>query len=241
MQMLVASADLMAASSVLYSLLPAEITVSYPKFLGMFLTAQVAGITSHVPGGLGVVEAVLLLTLAPQDPAALMASMFVYRLIYYLLPLVLATMLLAGHEGLERREAVTRYARLFGRWAPSIIPRVLAGTTFAGGVTMLIYGALPRHVGRWHWVADFVPLPVVELSQLFGSVAGMGLLLLARPGRTSGNCVPPIDRAVDRRHRRIVVARLQCRAGTHPGRDAGRAVAVEALFQSSCLTQARKR
>ena len=180
MQMLIASADLMAAAGVLYALLPAEIVVSYPMFLGMFLTAQVAGIMSHVPGGLGVMEAILLHTLAPQDPAAVMGALVVFRLTYYLLPLVLATGLLAGHEASLRWKTVTRYAGWFGRWAPEVVPRVLACTTFASGAALLVYGALPRTVSRWHWLADFVPLPVVEVSQLFGSVAGMGVLLLAR-------------------------------------------------------------
>ena len=58
MQMIIATADLIAAACVLYALLPAGITTPYPQFLGMFLTAQVTGIASHVPGGLGVVEAV---------------------------------------------------------------------------------------------------------------------------------------------------------------------------------------
>jgi len=180
MQMIVATADLVAASAVLYALLPANLSVTYPQFLGVFLTAQFTGIISHVPGGLGVVEAVLLHTLAPQDPAALMSSIVVYRLVYYLLPLVVATALLAGHEGLQRWETVTRYAGWFGRWAPEVVPRLLACTTFAGGAALLIYGALPRTVSRWHWLADFVPLPMIELSHFVGSVAGMGLLLLAR-------------------------------------------------------------
>lgn len=180
LQMLIASADLMAAAGVLYALLPAEIAVSYPMFLGMFLTAQVAGIMSHVPGGLGVMEAILLHTLAPQDPAAVMGALVVFRLTYYLLPLVLAIALLAGHEASLRWQTVTRYAGWFGRWAPEVVPRVLACTTFASGAALLVYGALPRTVSRWHWLADFVPLPVVEFSQLFGSIAGMGLLLLAR-------------------------------------------------------------
>jgi phosphatidylglycerol lysyltransferase len=180
MQMAVATADLVAASGVLYMLLPAGLATSFPQFLGIFLTAQVAGIASHVPGGLGVVEAVLMITLGPENRAALMGSMVVYRAVYYFLPLGLAAGLLAGHEGFQRWQTVTRYAALFGRWAPAIVPRVLACTTFAGGTVMLVYGALPRSVARWHWVADFVPLPVMELSHFVGSIAGMGLLLLAR-------------------------------------------------------------
>ena len=49
-----------------------------------------AGIASHVPGGLGVVEAVLMITLGPENRAALMGSMVVYRACYYFLPLGLA-------------------------------------------------------------------------------------------------------------------------------------------------------
>ena len=109
-----------------------------------------------------------------------MGSMVVYRLTYYLLPLGLATALLAAHEGFERRQTVTRFANLFGRWAPAVVPRVLAFTTFAGGASLLVYGALPRTVSRWHWLAGGMPLPVVEASNFLGSVAGMGLLLLAR-------------------------------------------------------------
>ena len=180
MQMLIATADLMAAAGVLYVLLPAGMSTSYPRFLGIFLMAQGLGIMSHVPGGLGVVEAVLLVSLGPEDRAALMGSMIVYRITYYLLPLGLATLLLAAHEGFERRETMTRFAHLFGRWAPAIVPRVLAFTTFAGGAMLLVYGALPRTVSRWHWLSNAVPLPIVEVSHFLGSIAGVGLLLLAR-------------------------------------------------------------
>ncbi len=180
MQMGIATADLMAAAGVLYVLLPREIEVSYPQFLGIFLSAQFVGIISHVPGGLGVVEAVLLVTLAPQDKAALMGSIVVYRLTYYLLPLGVATALLAAHEGLGRRESLARFAYLFGRWAPAIIPRLLACTTFAAGAALLACNALPRTIGRWHSLSDNVPLPIIELSHFLGSVAGVGLLIIAR-------------------------------------------------------------
>ncbi len=101
MQMIVATADLMCAAGVLYALLPSGIDTPYPRFLGIFLMAQGLGIMSHVPGGLGVVEAVLMVSLGAENKAALMGSMVVYRIIYYLLPLGIATALLAVHEGLS--------------------------------------------------------------------------------------------------------------------------------------------
>ncbi|MBI2826739.1 MAG: bifunctional lysylphosphatidylglycerol flippase/synthetase MprF [Planctomycetia bacterium] len=180
MQVAIATADLMAAGGVLYAVLPAEISTPYATFLGIWLMAQVAGILSHVPGGLGVVEAVLLVMLAPEDRAALLGSIILYRLIYYLMPLGVAAVLLAAHEGFQQRAIVTRFAGMFGRWVPAIVPRVLALTTFAGGAMLVVTGALPRHVGRWHYLATAVPLPAVELSHFLASVTGMALLLLAR-------------------------------------------------------------
>ena len=46
--------------------------------------------------------------------------------------LIFATLLLAIHEILEKREGVARAARFFGRWAPGIAPTLIAFTTFVG-------------------------------------------------------------------------------------------------------------
>ena len=52
-QVLLASCEWALAGSVLYALLPAPAMLSYTGFLGIFLLAQIAGVTSQVPGGLG--------------------------------------------------------------------------------------------------------------------------------------------------------------------------------------------
>jgi len=179
-QMVIASADLVAAAGVLYVLLPASIEVSFFDFLGIFLIAQFWGIVSHVPGGLGVVEAVLLLMLAPSDKSALMASIVAYRLTYYLAPLTVAVAMLAIHEALRQRTAVARFADMFGRWGPLVVPPLLAVTTFAGGAVLLLTSALPRSFGRWTWAADIVPLPLIEIAHISGAMLGMGLLIVAR-------------------------------------------------------------
>ena len=69
-----------------------------PILLGMYLLAQLAGLASQVPGGLGVFETVFLLLVGDIIPAeALLGSLLVYRMIYYLLPLVLSATF-AGHQ-----------------------------------------------------------------------------------------------------------------------------------------------
>lgn len=85
-------------ASILFVLLPPGL-VSYPGLLQIVVLAQLAGILSNVPGGLGVFEAVIFLLLpagAPED--LVLASLLAYRGIYTLLPLLLAATLFAGHE-----------------------------------------------------------------------------------------------------------------------------------------------
>src|SRR5205814_8890135 len=116
---LLSGADWILAATVVYILLPDQLPTGFTQFLGIFLLAQFAGVASNRPGGLGIFEAIVLIFLAPYFSAsAILGSLVAFRAIYYLLPLIVATILLASHEILERREGVARVARVFCRWAP---------------------------------------------------------------------------------------------------------------------------
>ena len=180
-QVTISAIDWIIAAAVLYILLPDQLPLSFPQFCAIFFLAQIAGVASNVPGGLGIFEAVILLFLGPFFSAsAILGALVAFRAIYYLLPLFAATILLATHEILEKREGVRRAWKIFGRWAPGIAPQLLAFTTFVGGAVLLFSGATPTLPGRLHWLRRLVPLPIVEISHFFGSIAGALLLLIAR-------------------------------------------------------------
>jgi uncharacterized membrane protein YbhN (UPF0104 family) len=97
-QIAVTAVDWLLAAAVLYVLLPSQMDVPFVGFLGIFMVGQGAGMIAHIPGGLGVFETVLLYGLSDgRDVAALTAALLLYRLIYYLLPLLLGSILLALH------------------------------------------------------------------------------------------------------------------------------------------------
>ena len=180
-QVVISSLDWMLAASVLYILLPDSLPLTFVHFLGIFLLGQIAGVLSNIPGGLGVFEAVTLLFLAPYFSAsAILGSLVAFRAVYYFFPLMVATLLLAIHEIIEKREGVAKAWKIFGRWAPGIAPQLLAFSTFIGGAVLLLSGATPALQGRVYWLRRVVPLPVVEISHFFGSLAGAALLVLAR-------------------------------------------------------------
>ncbi len=179
-QVLLAGVDLCAAAAVLYTLLPADLGVSYPHFLSIFLIAIVVGIASHVPAGAGVFETVLLLALpdAPRD--VLLGAILAYRLVYYLLPLALAAMLAGAHEMHVYRDSIRQGVAVTGDSLTQITPQILGVAVFLAGTLLLASGA--THVTADHLaiLRAYLPLPMLELAHLFSSLAGVGLLILAR-------------------------------------------------------------
>ena len=183
-QLTVAALDWAAAGAVLYVLLPHGIGLGFLAFLGAFLLAQFAGLISHVPGGAGVFETLMVILLAPWAPAApVLGALVAYRAIYYLLPFSLAVLMLAAYEIQHRSErvvvAVSAAGALAGKWVPGVVPYALSITTFAAGAILLFSGATPSVHGRLTALDQALPLGVIELSHFMGSVAGVGLLVLA--------------------------------------------------------------
>jgi phosphatidylglycerol lysyltransferase len=180
-QILIASLDWMLAAGVLYVLLPQEIHVGFPRFLTIFMLAQAAGLLSYVPGGLGVFETAILLLLADlgDNTPTLAAALLLYRLIYYILPLIFASVLLAVHEILPRMAIVRRIGVSLGRWGSAIVPQVLAAAVFVAGAILLFSGALPAVKGRLGLLRDLLGLPAIEVSHFLASVTGAALLILS--------------------------------------------------------------
>ena len=178
-QLAIAIADWGVAGAVLFVLLPPEARPGFAAFLGVFLLAQFAGLVSHVPGGLGVFEALMVVLLAPTLGARdVVGALLAYRLIYYLLPFVIAVLMLTAHE--SRVDVPLRIAgRAAGRWVPAIVPHALSITTFVAGAILLFSGATPSVRSRLSLLRDALPLALIEASHLTASLTGAALLVVA--------------------------------------------------------------
>ncbi|WMN20692.1 lysylphosphatidylglycerol synthase domain-containing protein [Pseudomonas piscis] len=106
-QAALSSLNWMLPALVVFLLLP--VGASYPQVLGIMLIASIAGIITHIPAGLGVLEAVFITLLQHQQgKGAVLAALLGYRAIYLLLPLALASMV---YLVLERRAKALRQQR----------------------------------------------------------------------------------------------------------------------------------
>jgi phosphatidylglycerol lysyltransferase len=178
-QVAVACADVLLSAGVVYTLLPPEATLNFAEFAGIYILAVAAGIISAVPGGAGVFESVLLVLLSSVPRGRLLGSLLAYRAIYYLVPFALALALLGLHEVWVQRARAARLLRLVRTWLSAVTPQAAAIAVFAAGAVLLFSGATPGLGRRLDILRNFVPLPVLELSHLLGSVVGVALLVIA--------------------------------------------------------------
>ena len=79
--------DWVLAAAIFYALLP-EPRPPFLSIAAIVTLAHLGGVASHVPGGLGVFEGIVLFTLGGTVPSeALVAALVAYRVVYFLLPL----------------------------------------------------------------------------------------------------------------------------------------------------------
>jgi glycosyltransferase 2 family protein len=90
--------DLGAGAIAMYSLLPAYPSVDFIVLLVVFVTAILFGFASHAPGSLGVIEVAMLVGLPQFAKEELLASLLIFRFLYFILPLALAAILLGLRE-----------------------------------------------------------------------------------------------------------------------------------------------
>lgn len=98
-QVFIGGADILMASLVLYFSLIPFVDIPFDVFIGVFLIAQVLGVFSQVPGGLGVFEGLFMFIIPGEhNQAMLFGALIAYRIIYYLLPLLFSGIILIAYE-----------------------------------------------------------------------------------------------------------------------------------------------
>lgn len=104
LQLVVSTVNWMTIATIVWLLLGREL--AWPQVLGTMLLAAIAGVLTHVPAGLGVLEAVFIAVLAGDLPRPqIIAALLAYRGVYYIAPLLLALVTYVVLEARLRRTA----------------------------------------------------------------------------------------------------------------------------------------
>ena len=186
-QTVIAVIDIILSSLVLWVFLWDRIGTGFTVFLLIFALAQVMGVISQIPGGIGVFESAFLWLISSIQPSqfhhhpSLVGALVLYRIVYYFLPLMFAGGGLLSYEIFVRRRAFLEGSKVIRRILSATIPQVYSILLLFFGGVLLISGAIPSKPLAMNWLSGFfIPLPVIEISHLLGSFAGLILLFLAR-------------------------------------------------------------
>jgi phosphatidylglycerol lysyltransferase len=183
-QTLIASIDVILSSLVLWVLLLGKVDIGFGAFVVVFVVAQVAGVISQVPGGIGVFESAFLWLMSDIETTdqhlILIGALLLYRVIYYFVPLLLAGAGLLAYEIYSRREILITSSSQVRQVLTATVPRLYSLLLLLAGGLLLVSGSIPANSEFLDLLQDVVPLPVVELSHLTGSLTGVLLLFMAR-------------------------------------------------------------
>ncbi|MBQ1612859.1 MAG: UPF0104 family protein [Alphaproteobacteria bacterium] len=98
-QVFLGSADIIMDSIVLYLVLTPFVPLDFTTYMGVFIIAKVLGVFSQVPGGLGVFEGLFMYIIPGEhNDLTLFGALIAYRILYYVLPLVVSGIVLMSYE-----------------------------------------------------------------------------------------------------------------------------------------------
>jgi phosphatidylglycerol lysyltransferase len=137
------------------------------RLIDTFFYGQVIGLASLVPGGFGSSDAFWIARL-PFNQSVSAAALTAYRFIYYIGPWFIASLVLLSW-------ATRRSSRRV-----DVARRIIASLVGGAGVLIILSSASPALHARLLLMEHYVPLPLVEVSQMTAALAGLLLLVLAR-------------------------------------------------------------
>jgi phosphatidylglycerol lysyltransferase len=179
--------DIGFAALTLYLLLPTG-DLGFLTFIAVFAAATMAGIVSHVPGGIGVFETVVLAALPASVPVPeAAAALLLYRITYFLVPFVLAMIALSLFEamGLMRTKTIRSGTSVLTAMQPAlkaagpIIPMAISAMVFGSGLLMSFSALVPPLSDAAEATEILFPLAFIEGGALLSSLLGVGLVVLS--------------------------------------------------------------
>lgn len=177
-QFLVSALDMAASATALYVLIPQD-AVGWPAFFAIYSTAIGLGLISHVPAGIGIFEAVMVSALGAHVPVdRLLGSLLLYRLIYNVLPLLIAALALILVE--TRRFALVPVAAAFRQLEPRLAPALISALSVVTGAILIFSSVTPTNDDKLVRLENYMPVPIVESAHFVTSLLGLGIFIAAR-------------------------------------------------------------
>lgn len=127
LQILIGVVDLGFCALAMYLLVPAEPQIDFMSLSVVFILATLLGFASHAPGSIGVFDAAMLVALPEFGREQLLATLLVFRVLYFVIPFGLAISIMGWRElWLNVMVPWQERRRLNGGYPPSaVVPQAV--------------------------------------------------------------------------------------------------------------------
>ena len=98
LQILIGVVDLGFCALAMYLLMPAQPQIDFISLAVVFILATLLGFASHAPGSIGVFDAAMLVALPQFGREQLVATLVVFRILYFVIPFAIAISILGMRE-----------------------------------------------------------------------------------------------------------------------------------------------
>ncbi len=98
LQMMIGVVDLGFCALAMYLLIPTQPHIDFVSLAVVFILATLLGFASHAPGSLGVFDAAMLVALPEFGREELLATLLVFRVLYFLIPFGIAISIMGTRE-----------------------------------------------------------------------------------------------------------------------------------------------
>jgi uncharacterized membrane protein YbhN (UPF0104 family) len=98
LQVLIGVVDLGFCATAMYLLMPAQPGIDFISLAVVFILATLLGFASHAPGSLGVFDAAMLVALPEFGREQLLATLLVFRILYFLIPFGISISIMGTRE-----------------------------------------------------------------------------------------------------------------------------------------------
>ena len=97
-QIMIGVVDLGFCASAMYLLMPTQPPIDFVSVSVVFILATLLGFASHAPGSLGVFDAAMLVALPQYGREQLLATLLVFRVLYFVIPFAIAISIMGMRE-----------------------------------------------------------------------------------------------------------------------------------------------
>jgi hypothetical protein len=98
LQILIGVVDLGFCAMAMYLLMPAQPGIDFISLAVVFILATLLGFASHAPGSIGVFDAAMLVALPEFGREQLLATLVVFRILYFMIPFSIAISIMGTRE-----------------------------------------------------------------------------------------------------------------------------------------------